>query len=105
MNNSDISLLNRGSNFIGKEFGGKQGQALAAFNTSAKAVGDEAAKVFAGGQSALGDRQEIAHSLDPNAPNSNLRATLRTYSDLVQSRLAALQDQSNQALGYGSKSI
>jgi hypothetical protein len=95
MGNSDISLLNRGSNFLGQEFGGKRGQALASFNTAAKAVGDEAAKVFAGGQSALGDRQEIAHSLNPNAPNSNLRATLQTYSELVQSRLAALQDQAN----------
>lgn len=105
MDNSDISLVNRGSNLIGKEFGGKRGQALAQFNTSAKAVGDEAAKVFAGGQSALGDRREIGESLDPNAPNSNLRATLKTYAELVQSRLSAIQDQANQAMGYGSRSI
>ena len=53
----------------------------------------------------MGDRREIQDALNPNAPNTNLRSTIKTYAELVESRLAAIQDQANQAMGYGSKSI
>lgn len=105
LDNSNFSLYNRAANLKANEFGGDRSKALAQFNTAAKAVGDEAAKVFAGGQSALGDRQEIAHSLDPNAPADKLKQTLATYAELVQSRLEAVQQQADDSLGYGAQSI
>jgi len=105
LDNSDIGILNKGYNLTAGLGNSSRASALGTYNTSAKAVGDEAAKVFAGGQSALGDRQEIAHGLDPSQPNAALRSTLQTYAELVQSRLSALQDQAGQSLGYGSKSL
>lgn len=105
MGNSNFALGNAGLNAVANQFGGDRAKALARFNTSSKAVGDEAAKVFAGGSSALGDRQEIAHNLDPAAPNDKLRATLQTYAELVQSRLAAVQQQASDSLGAGAASI
>jgi len=105
LDNSDIGIFNKGLNLTAGLGNSSRAKALGTYSTAAKAVGDEAAKVFAGGQSALGDRQEISHGLDPAQPNAQLRATLQTYAELVQSRLAAIQDQSQQALGYGSKSI
>lgn len=105
LGNSNIGILNSGLNLTASLGNSSRAKALGTYSTAAKAVGDEAAKVFAGGQSALGDRQEISHGLDPSQPDAQLRATLQTYAELVQSRLAAIEDQSQQALGYGSKSI
>lgn len=106
LDNSDFGIVNKAANFSADHLGNTSRQkALGTYTTAAKAVGDEAAKVFAGGQSALGDREEIAHGLDASQPNERLRATLATYAELVQSRLSALQEQANQSLGYGSKSL
>lgn len=105
LDNSNVSLVNRGENAWAGQFGGQRAKNLGAFQTAAKAVGDEAAKVFAGGNSALGDRNEIAQNLDPNMPVDKLKATLQTYAELVQSRLHAFQDQATSSLGYGAKSI
>lgn len=105
LDNSDFSLVNKAANFSAAHGNSQRAATLGTYTTAAKAVGDEAAKVFAGGQSALGDRQEIAHGLDPSQPNAQLRASLQTYAELVQSRLGALQEQANQSLGYGSKSL
>lgn len=60
LDNSNVALLNKGENAWASQFGGQRAKNLGAFTTAAKAVGDEAAKVFAGGSSALGDRNEIA---------------------------------------------
>jgi len=92
LDNSDYSLVNKAANFSASHGNSARASTLGTYNTAAKAVGDEAAKVFAGGQSALGDRQEIAHGLDSSQPNAALRSTLQTYAELVQSRLSALQE-------------
>lgn len=70
LDNSDFGPLNRVSNLSASLGNSSRAKALGTYSTAAKAVGDEAAKVFAGGQSALGDRQEISHGLDPNQPNA-----------------------------------
>lgn len=50
LDNSDFSLVNKAANFSADHLGntGRQ-KALGTYTTAAKAVGDEAAKVFAGG--------------------------------------------------------
>lgn len=106
LDNSRFSAVNSAANFAAKHLGDTSRQkALGAYLAASKAVGDEAAKVFAGGQSALADREEIANALSPSLPNDQLRAQLKTYAELVQSRLHALEDQANQGLGLGSKSL
>ncbi|MBB3226989.1 hypothetical protein FHW69_001590 [Luteibacter sp. Sphag1AF] len=95
LDNSNFGPLNKLNNISASLGNTGRATSLGTYGTAAKAVGDESAKLFAGGQSALGDRQEIAHSLDAGLPKEQLKATLRTYAELVQSRLAAMQDQAN----------
>lgn len=105
LDNSNVKPLNAISNLASSTFGG-QGQAnLAKYNITAGAVGDELAKTFAGGQSALGDRQHNADIFNANNGNDALRASYQEAAELIQGRLQALQGQADQALGYGSHSI
>lgn len=105
LDNSNVKNVNRVSNFFSSELGGKGQANLSKFNIASGAVGDELAKTFAGGQSALGDREHNKAIFDANNGADALRAAHQEASRLVLGRLQALQDQADQAMGYGSKSI
>jgi hypothetical protein len=106
LDNSDYTALNSAADFAAKHLGDTSRQkSLGKYLAASKAVGDEAAKVFAGGQSALADREEIAKALASNLPKEQLKAQLKTYAELVESRLHALEEQASQGLGLGSKSL
>jgi hypothetical protein len=105
LDNSNVKNVNRVSNFFSSELGGKGQANLSKFNIASGAVGDELAKTFAGGQSALGDREHNKAIFDANNGADALRAAHQEASRLVLGRLQALQDQADQALGYGSRSI
>lgn len=102
LNNSRFKGYNRVANLIGSETGNP---AIVKFKAAAKAVGDEAAKVFAGGQSALGDREKIESLLDVNNSPEQLLSTIDQYSELVGSRMDSLQQRANQGLGLGSRDV
>lgn len=105
LDNSNNKTVNRVGNFFSSELGGSGQAKLSKYNIAAGAVGDELAKTFAGGQSALGDREHNKSIFDANNGADALRAAHQEASRLVLGRLQALQDQADQALGYGSKSI
>jgi hypothetical protein len=105
LDNSNVKPLNAVSNLASSTFGGPGQAKLSKFNIASGAVGDELAKTFAGGQSALGDREHNKAIFDANNGADALRAAHQEASRLVLGRLQALQDQADQALGYGSHSI
>lgn len=74
LDNSNIKNVNRVSNFFSSELGGKGQGNLSKFNIASGAVGDELAKTFAGGQSALGDREHNKQIFDANNGADALRA-------------------------------
>lgn len=105
LDNSNVKPLNALSNLTASTFGGPGQAKLSKFNIASGAVGDELAKTFAGGQSALGDREHNKAIFDANNGADALRAAHQEASRLVLGRLQALQDQADQSLGYGSRSI
>lgn len=79
---------------MGKEYE----DAVKDYETKMKAVADEAAKVFAGTQSALADREEWTKKFDVTHSLNRQMAAIRGVVDLVDSRLLALSDQYNRGM-------
>lgn len=71
---------------------------IGAWEVAAKAVADEGAKVFAGSQSALADREEWAKKFDINSPKGVTRAKLQEVVKLIEGRLNALTNQYNEGM-------
>ncbi|WP_333679855.1 lytic transglycosylase domain-containing protein [Dyella sp.] len=105
LDNSNFALINAAGTKKAEAMGGQRAKALGNYRIAAKALGDEVAKLFAGGQSGVGDREEFMKLFDPNAPADTQRANLITAVKLIQSRIEAQQDKRDQALGEGGKSI
>jgi len=61
-----------------------------------KAVADEGAKIFAGTNSALADREEWGRLFDLNTPRSVSLAKAKEAAHLIAGRLSSLADQYNQ---------
>lgn len=92
-------------NVYAQKVGGDRQAKLSKFDVASSAVSDELAKTFAGGNSALGDREHNRQIFADSNGDDALKAAHQEASRLVLGRLQALQDQADQALGYGSHSI
>lgn len=72
---------------------------------AATAVADEATKAFTGSNSALADREKLASMFDPNMSPAQLKASTSQLAELVEGKLGGLQNQLDQGMGLGSRSI
>lgn len=80
-------------------FGAKEIQdTIGAWEVAAKAVADEGAKVFAGTNSALADREEWGKKFDVNNPKSVTHEKLKEVVKLIEGRLNALTNQYNEGM-------
>ncbi|SEO74353.1 hypothetical protein SAMN02800692_1852 [Luteibacter sp. UNC138MFCol5.1] len=102
LNNSRFPTWNKLANSVGSAVGK---DAVNNYNLNADAVADELAKVFAGSGGALADREQIRSRLDASLSPQQQEGFGRTAANLIEGRLAGLQAQLDQGLGYGSKSI
>jgi len=105
LGNTNSSLVNGPMNVYAQKIGGDRQAKLSKFDVASSAVSDELAKTFAGGNSALGDREHNRQIFADSNGDDALKAAHQEAAKLVLGRLQALQDQADQALGYGSKSI
>ena len=71
---------------------------LGAWEVASKAVADEGAKVFAGSNSALADREAWGSKFDVNNPQSVTREKLKEVVKLIEGRLNALTNQYNEGM-------
>jgi len=71
---------------------------IGSWQVAAKAVGDEGAKVFAGTNSALADREEWGRMFDVNSPKSVTKAKLQEVVELIDGRLNSLTAQYNNGM-------
>lgn len=71
---------------------------IGAWEVAAKAVADEGAKVFAGSNSALADREEWGKKFDVNTPKAVTKAKLQEVVKLIEGRLNALTNQYNEGM-------
>ncbi|MDQ0010539.1 hypothetical protein J2T07_002729 [Luteibacter jiangsuensis] len=102
LNNGRFPLWNSIANSAGTHVGK---DAVNNYNLNADAVADELAKVFAGSSGALADREQIRSRLDASLSPTQQEGFGRTAASLIEGRLAGLQAQLDQGLGYGSKNI
>jgi hypothetical protein len=73
-------------------------EVIGSWQVAAKAVGDEGAKVFAGTNSALADREEWGKMFDVNSPKSVTKAKLQEVVKLIEGRLNSLTEQYNNGM-------
>lgn len=102
LNNGKLQTLNAVGNFVNNRIGDPR---VNKFQVAANAVADEAAKVFAGSGSALADREKLASMFDPNMSPAQLKAATAQLAELVEGKLGGLQNQLDQGLGLGARSI
>lgn len=90
LNNGRFPMLNSIANSAGQAVGK---DAVNNYNLNADAVADELAKVFAGSNGALADREQIRSRLDANLSPEQQEGFGRTAASLIEGRLAGLQAQ------------
>ncbi len=84
---------------IQRGFGPKEAQdKIGKWQTASKAVADEGAKVFAGSQSALADREAWHKLFDVSNPKSVTKAKLQEIVKLIDGRLNSLAAQYNDGM-------
>lgn len=71
---------------------------IGAWEVASKAVADEGAKVFAGSNSALADRESWQGKFDVNNPQSVTKEKLKEVVKLIEGRLNALTAQYNEGM-------
>jgi hypothetical protein len=71
---------------------------LGAWDVNAKGVGDEAAKVFAGSNPALADRETWEKILQPNTPLSTIKAKLRQAVEMSEGALGSITAGYNEGM-------
>jgi hypothetical protein len=71
---------------------------IGAWEVASKAVADEGAKVFAGSNSALADRESWQGKFDVNNPQTVTREKLKEVVKLIEGRLNALTSQYNEGM-------
>jgi hypothetical protein len=76
----------------------KQQALLGRYDIAQKAIADEGAKVFAGQQSALADREEWVKQLAPTNSEAVIKEKLQQLSKLVGGRVQSLADQYNRGM-------
>jgi hypothetical protein len=87
------------ANLIQRGLGAKEAQdKVGKWQTAAKAVADEGAKVFAGSQSALADREAWHKLFDVSNPKSVTKAKLQEIVKLIDGRLNSLAAQYNDGM-------
>ncbi len=71
---------------------------IGAWEVASKAVADEGAKVFAGSNSALADREAWGNKFDVNNPQTVTREKLKEVVKLIEGRLNSLTSQYNEGM-------
>jgi len=71
---------------------------IGAWEVASKAVADEGAKVFAGSNSALADRESWQGKFDVNNPQTVTKEKLKEVVKLIEGRLNALTNQYNEGM-------
>lgn len=96
LQNNDLVAFNKIGNFFAKQVGKS---APASFEAAKKVVGDEIVKAIVGGTNALGDREEIAATINAASSPQQLRDVIRTFQELMVGQLKGLEQQYQ----FGSK--
>lgn len=91
LNMGDYTTINGIKNELARRgIGSKEAQdILGAWDVNAKGVAGEAAKVFAGSNTALADRSEWEKVLSPDTPLHTIKAKLQQATDMGEQALAA----------------
>ena len=90
LQNNDLVAFNRIGNFFAKQTGKS---APVSFEAAKKIVGDEIVKAIVGGTNALGDREEIAATINAASSPQQLREVIRTFQELMVGQLKGLEQQ------------
>lgn len=100
LDNTDIPALNRLQQGFQRETGWdkKRQELIKRYEAQAKVVADEGAKVFAGAQSALADRQEWEKIFDVSAGKAAQMGSISQIVKQIDSRLDALASQYNNGM-------
>jgi hypothetical protein len=95
--------LNAAKNWMAQHgYGSKEIQdKLGAWQVASKAVGDEGAKVFAGTNSALADREHWQSMFDASNPANVTQTKLKEVVKLIEGRLNSLAGQYNDGMRTG----
>jgi len=100
LDNSGVPMWNRAKQMAGRETGisPEYQEKIKKYELQAKVVADEAAKVFAGSQSALADRQHWEQLFDVSHSKTAQMAAVKQLVRQVDSRLEALASQYNNGM-------
>lgn len=96
LNNAGIPLWNIAANYAAQQTGDPR---ITAFNTNKKAVADELTRVFAGSGGALEDRKQWENKISAASSPEQQKAFLQETAKLLESRISAVGDQYNNAMG------
>jgi hypothetical protein len=102
LNNTDVSVINRVSNFVKTELG--LSSAPNTFEAARSIVGSEVTKAVVGGVSALGDREEARKPIDAARSPQQLADVITQYKRLMAGQLHGLARQYEDATGFGPDS-
>lgn len=90
LNNSDVRVLNKIANRLGLETGSTP---AAVFKTIVHRVGPELSKAYLGAGGSAGERGADEKDFDENLPGPTLKANVGITSQLLRSKIGALENQ------------
>ncbi|MES1988768.1 MAG: hypothetical protein V4440_12210 [Pseudomonadota bacterium] len=90
LENGDYPAVNKISNFFEQQSGGTK---VNNFNAAKKIVGDEIVKAVVGAAGALGDREEIAKTINAAGSPAQLKGVIDNFKELMAGQLHGLKKQ------------